>query len=360
MKEIVLLLALTSSYWASVDTPSKYLSNPTNKKPGFQDCQKSALPLCFHGISAFITDNDKHYLKNQISLIISGGDFRIFTGNILHNHLSYVDQQQLDYLFGDPFYFQTLYPYLKLQWFKVFLLNQIVNSDVLPENAWLAWIDDDLVLNHPTSNGDNIFDRYIMNYGNQASVIITEDTNPWNDYPAASDFNTGVIIARKNSDARMILGQWWNLRPEDNDEQWEYDPPTQHGLKLLVQKYPYHKTGELMIVPQRSGQLNMNTFHVFDNWGRNSDKKGIARQGDSAIQHPGIDHDERKHELICQTLKQAHSKQYSTAEKPEITLYLCCPNTSCQFLNVATIDEIIAHYETCQSEVSFQWCSYNN
>ena len=88
----------------------------------------------------------------------------------------------------------------------------------------------------------------------------------------------------------------------------------------MLEEKDYVARGERVIAPQRGSVGNLNTFHLFDHW-EDDPEDGLAKRGDAAIQHPGIDIN-RKHELIAQTLKES-SCLPPTPEKPFLLISTC-------------------------------------
>ena len=80
------------------------------------------------------------------------------------------------YMYGNVKNFRNRNRFLKAQWHKVQLLRDLLKDPFIPENIWIAWIDDDLVFND--CNATSMIDKYIHHYGMNASMVITSDTYP--------------------------------------------------------------------------------------------------------------------------------------------------------------------------------------
>ncbi len=265
-------------------------------------------------LPALVRGSLKEYGKasvSSVSVLVSGGDVREYTNRSILNHLSYTRYHGIPYIYDSGRKFKQLYPSLKMQWLKINLILELLNSVSIPENSWLVWVDDDMVLNDHT-NKISMLDKYIHKYSGSASVLITSDTDLNDSDLYAGRFNSGLMLVKKNNRARKLFSQWWSIRYEASEElQVQSDfPPTQHALELLLSKVDYEKSGVLKIIPQRDGDLNLNTFHHEPGyWGRHR-LCGVARQGDSAIQHPGLE-EPKKSLCIYESLDQAPDFHFS-------------------------------------------------
>lgn len=305
-----------------------------------QALQKTSLLSFFsHPISLTSSFFNYFFHSNQwVSILVSGGDYRSYSKKTIANHLAFSSFRNMVYFYACVNNFRANNDFLKAQWLKVQVLRDMLRDQNIPEDSWIAWVDDDLVFNYSDKRNLSMLDTYISRYS-YASMIITTDTLLWKGNHDAR-FNTGVVMVRKNDIARGILHRWWHKRPDSNEAQERYNPPNQYGLKLMLEEYDYVATGDLAIAPQRASWGNMNTFHVLDKWETKSEN-GLAEPGDAAIQHPGLDVN-TKHGFIMQSLRAISSSQ--TAINMSLQIYgSCIPDR----MSLTVGEELEAHIHKC-------------
>ena len=226
---------------------------------------------------------------SAISVLVSGGDVREYTTRSLHNHLLFSWYYQIPYIYDSGQAFRHHYPETKMQWLKIRLILDLLHTPSIPENGWLVWIDDDMVLNDQEGQL-SMLEKYVQTFAGTASVLITSDTDLNSNDSYAGRFNSGLMLIKKNARSRRMFLDWWNYRYEASEElQARSDfPPTQYTMELLLKRVDFEKGGVLKIVPQRAGEMNLNTFRFEEGYWRDNSVDGRAKQGDSAIQHPGL------------------------------------------------------------------------
>ena len=211
-------------------------------------------------------------LSKETVTLISGGDYRPFSVNMLLNHGCYAKYRAFDFYFYSYAMFRSELCHLRKPWLKVLALTDAVNFERIPEEAWIIWIDDDMFINdflHPES----VLTRYLDVYAreDQVSLMVTTDCG-------GDALNTGVIFLKKNNFSRALLNDWWNLRPRQGN--CHHDE--QAKLISLVASKGYLDTGKVVVVPQRDFELNLNTFLAADD-----SMKCFARAGDYFSQPAG-------------------------------------------------------------------------
>ena len=186
----------------------------------------------------------------QLRMIVSGGNPRPFVTHVLANHQHYASFRALKYKY---FYYSEHLNYLgqlKPNWIKIIALKSALNDNDVPENSWIAWVDDDAVIDdfeHLLS----IFDRYIQTYGanDLVKVIAAKDCND------KILFNSGVLIFQKGFFSRKLVDTWWEHRPKS-----DFSVKDQAKLIEVVKEQGLILSGIFKVVPQREHDLNLNTF----------------------------------------------------------------------------------------------------
>ena len=225
---------------------------------------------CF--LSFGIKADTGHAEKNRLRMIVSGGDLRPYAHIVRENHEEYARFRKLKYLYFKHAHYKDSLRWLKPNWIKIVALISALNDSEVPENSWVAWVDDDAVIDD-FEHSLSIFDRYIQAYASDriVEVIATEDCNK------DIRFNTGVLLLRKNNLSRNLVNTWWERRPAP-----DFSIKDQAVLIDEVRAQDLELKGLFRVVPQREGDLNLNTFTDGYN-----DEKCSARSGDFVTQPAG-------------------------------------------------------------------------
>ena len=224
--------------------------------------------------------------SQQVKLLISGGTFQPFSYPIAKNHAAFAKARQLSYRFTlfsspnsanaralakwankhQPSFLHPVQPY----WGKVFLINRILRK-LLNEGEWLAWIDDDIVIND-FSHSSSQFDRIIARMDDEVCIVVPRDLNGADRqlprYP-----NTGIILVRKTPWCRKVV-QHWLLGASDKKLGSESQASTLHEQQYLSRMYYDNRTIEfegekravapaIAMVDPRTSRWNLNTFKRF-------------------------------------------------------------------------------------------------
>lgn len=232
--------------------------------------------------------------SKYLALIVSGGELCTFTNAVKANHEAYAKARGITYQYFESHLFFKKLRFVTARkerqtahWYKVQLLKQLLAEDTIPENSYILYVDDDVILNDFTTTAP-MFDKIIESYP-QASMILTYDLED------APYINSGLIILKKNNAARRIIEQWWANRPKTPEDKGKYRFYDQDGLKKLIREDPeYSNKTTISVIPQRSGELNLNTFRSnrYDWNTPDKDKRvtgGVAAKTDAAIHHSGLE-----------------------------------------------------------------------
>lgn len=252
-----------------------------------------------------------------VGLLISGGDNSGFCSAVQSNHRAFAKARGIPYQYqrSDSLKPQLEFAdepgkYMAAYYYKIPLLfNLLFNGDV-EDGKYIVYIDDDVVMNDFDPHHLPMFDRIIAAYPD-ASVILTRDvfSDPW--------LNNGVMIFKKNDFSRGLVGQWWTMRPKNNEQQSKISYLDQGLLRQIIQYNPvFSRSASLRLIAPRQGELNLNTFrHSHCDWysGDNFQSlascypgvvfpDGFAAKSDATIHHPGLSAKSKREEIV-NTLK---------------------------------------------------------
>ncbi len=140
--------------------------------------------------------------SKYVRSIYSGGDPRDYSEDIKQNHKEYTDFRGMGYQFHDlaqpnSAVIKALNGKQKY-WAKIVILQQAMNDSNVPENSWVAWVDDDIVIND-VNNSPAMMDRIIQAYGKDKSVIVAKEDSDW------AYLNTGIMLIKKDQGGRDVL-----------------------------------------------------------------------------------------------------------------------------------------------------------
>ena len=231
------------------------------------------------GVSAQQTDDSQTQIpaSQYVKSLYSGGDPRAYSEDIKMNQQSYASKRGMDYHFHDlsqkdSFVMKALNGKQKY-WTKIVLLQQAMQDSNIPENSWVAWIDDDIVINDV--NGKKpMMDRVIDNYGQGKSVIVAKEDIDW------AYLNTGIMLVKKDQNGRDVLEklmQMSNIAAYGKLDQTQ-SFHEQGALKAIVKAQPGEEEDPAIdrktrssvelqkyvaVIPQRDGELNFNNFRRY-------------------------------------------------------------------------------------------------
>lgn len=258
--------------------------------------------------------------SEQVSLIVSGGNQRPFTKSIVSNHQDYAKRRGIRYKFydldDDNSYTGTTANYLltnlKLQyyaqqlshviddyssylavnielllindqlqgkqkyWAKIAILQQAIKDPKVPDDSWIAWIDDDIAINDINLQAP-MLDRIIEQHGHGKHLIVAEETDP------RVRVNTGIILLRKSGVSNAILKVLWQRSDDlrlgyDNQSQCFHEQEALKEIitgdityamgdgKFMVGKIVYQDQNGISLkeyiatLPPRMDDLNFNTL----------------------------------------------------------------------------------------------------
>ena len=241
--------------------------------------KKIFLSFAFLMVQSSFVEIVHSQFKGRPATLISGGDPRPFSADILLNHHEYAEFRYFKYHFYSYSQFKNELGHLRPHWLKVLALKDALSRSDNPEGSWIIWIDDDMYIDdffHPESILDRYLDAYAVN--DKTFLLATTDCED------SVLLNTGILFLKKNNFSRALLEDWWAYRPlEDNCHHDE-----QAKLIQLLKDRRYHESGEVVILPQRAGELNLNTFLAKDD-----SKECFARDGDFLSQPAGATTEEK-------------------------------------------------------------------
>ncbi|MRI31704.1 hypothetical protein EOPP23_01675 [Endozoicomonas sp. OPT23] len=211
--------------------------------------------------------------SKYVRSIYSGGDPRDYSEDIKQNHKQYTDWRGMDYQFHDLS--ESGSPVMKAlngkqkYWAKIVILQQAMNDSNIPEGSWVAWVDDDIVIND-VNHSPAMIDRIIQKHGEGKSVIVAKEDSDW------AYLNTGIMLIKKDQGGRDVLENL--MKKSDQSKFGKLDQTKsfheQGALKELYLGSDKDSAGEnlkrhVAVVPQRDEELNFNNFRRFSHTDEN-------------------------------------------------------------------------------------------
>ena len=207
--------------------------------------------------------------SEHVKYLFSAGEKRDYSEVIQENHKRYSEHRGVHYRFFDlndkqsPV-FQELGSKQKY-WAKIVILGGALNSPEVPENSWVAWMDDDIGINDINHN-TTMMDKVIDKFGKDKSVLVAKEENNW------AYLNTGIMLVKKNDSGRKIITTLMGMSDEHifgYVSQADHSFHEQGALKeLYIGKYGVLEKDEngaplkkhIGLVPQRDEDINFNNF----------------------------------------------------------------------------------------------------
>ena len=288
----------------------------------------------------------------DISLVVSGGSHQPYSAMIRQNHLAWAHSRQVEYVSYEYHNDEEASAEIQLiqqqmgekinYWIKIPMLMQQLERKDIPENSWIVWIDDDIVINdfHPDIS---MLDQAVSLYGGEKSLLIAQDKY------SSSPFNAGIFLVRKDDNGRAIIRELWKLsdhpvigykpQPDSFHEQevlsiiyknesisWT-DPDSSETFYLdYGDGYFSNMIG---VMPNRNGHFNFNTFICQNNQYKENVCSSSALPGTTAVRnrdaflhHAGLG-DKKNSEII--TTLTAISDNYplqADAQIKQLKIYL--------------------------------------
>ncbi|MGI9275521.1 MAG: hypothetical protein ACR2PT_11840 [Endozoicomonas sp.] len=294
-----------------------------------------------------VIDHAKLPPLQHVSMVVSGGTPKPFSQLVKQNHLVWAYSRQVRYAYYEldqklvtqtrpengstdywafpagysdsipvlPTVAEVLHALGEKQpyWAKVAILKQHLEAGTVPEDKWIAWLDNDITTSDFRA-GISMLDRAIEDFGEGKSLLVTKDGVVSN-----SPLNTGIILLRNDPVGRALIQSLWGMsddpvmgymaQPYSFHEQqalkeiYEGNVDVSSWWPHLIEEYSFYEPKALQaaikVVPVRRGSFNMNTW-VCDNqvlpcWAL--DRNVIAIRGEDAfIHHPAMG-DRKKPEI---------------------------------------------------------------
>ncbi|WP_422132970.1 hypothetical protein [Endozoicomonas sp. ALD040] len=285
------------------DNYSRYSKTNFNK-PNILKAALSSVPN-----ASEIDGNAIHGLKN-IDFILSGGTWKPYSLAVAKNHLAFSKARRTNYKFvlfsqnsqdDDSVdlmnWMQGMQPY----WGKIFLIKKFLKEGRVKPGKWIAWIDDDIVIND-FKNDQSHLDKIIDSVDEKVCIITSRDY--W--YYEESDFldgghlpNTGIIMVKNTSYCSDIVGQWLNYGddPDLGKNTQEYTLHEQEALAKLKRNFG-RGSSVIKFIRNRTRDWDFNTFKRFNHFyngsqaNYNSDTENeraiAALINDAYIHHTGM------------------------------------------------------------------------
>ncbi|WP_153301337.1 hypothetical protein [Endozoicomonas arenosclerae] len=206
----------------------------------------------------------------HIKAMISGGDLRPYSLAVARNHAAFARMRNIRYDFV-PFQSSEEYPVTqwlleklgdkKRYWGKVFLIQYWLENNFVEENKWVAWIDDDIVINDFTAV-EHKLDWAVKYVPEESCIITTQDF--WSIEEgeqmlfATFRANTGIILVRNHSECRPIIEQWLSFAKDERMGKQDQSKTVheQEALERLADSYRLHREEDGFYMP-------MNIRHTF-------------------------------------------------------------------------------------------------
>ncbi len=162
-------------------------------------------------------------VPSRIKLMISGGT-RPSSLLTKGNHKIYAKYQGFRYRFVYPIEFKKELIGKQLYWMKVYALLYAMGCDDIKDGDWIAWIDDDIVIDDFHS-GESMLDMYIDYLAGGNSILVTNDNDK-------EKMNTGILLIQKNMVTTSFL-HMWSLYSHDPIKGYESQESTLHEQQAL-------------------------------------------------------------------------------------------------------------------------------
>ncbi len=205
-----------------------------------------------------VTFDDNPLPHSQIHTMVSGGD-QSFSLLTKANHEAYARARGINYRHVIPEEYAQQLGNKRQYWLKVFVLNDLLHCDNIPDGSWIMWLDDDFVINDFTQDMP-IPDQYIQHFSDGYSLLVTNDV-------CKTRLNTGLILVKKNDTTRIFVKYQWLYLSVHPIHGYKGQSATLHEQEVL-RNLMYHSTFTgvndvyqvIKVVPSRDKDLNMNTF----------------------------------------------------------------------------------------------------
>lgn len=348
---------------------------------------------------------------SEVAMVVSGGTPTPFSRAVQQNHLAWAYSRQVHYryyelsptlseaqtasgnlysteLSGIPEKIQHIEYSLNNKqryWAKIAILKQVLDENSLPEDQWLVWVDNDIVINDFFTI--SMLDQAIEHYGDGFSLLVVKEGTK-----SKTPFNTGVILLRNTTIGRRLVDELWHLssHPVHGYMGQEKTFHEQEALKIIYkgeaiqwldketgrsEERDYQSLGlnsHIGIIPQRDNDFNLNTWICRKCF---TTAKAI-REHDSFIHVPGLG--ENKQPEIENTLSsiranypylQETKKLFLMASmsamdlNPKIlrhlastpdTTYINAESAMLDHIEITASDELLSRLETaCQTGTLF-------
>ena len=195
-RSLLILLFATGTLLAQPQAETGRSSDHSQKTEtrSFQDAVKGSQPK----------SQLKVPLSKHVKSLYSGGDPRSYSEDIKANQQKFAGQRGMNYHFhdlnkADSSVMKALNGKQKY-WAKIVILQQAMNDKTVPENSWVAWVDDDIVINDGNDR-TVMMDQVVEKYGKDKSVIVAKEQGEW------AYLNTGIILVKKDKGGRDVLGK---------------------------------------------------------------------------------------------------------------------------------------------------------
>ena len=272
----------------------------------------------------------------NIGAIISGGTWQPYSLPVAKNHAAFAKARGVSYTYvvyeqgaksNISRYLLNKLEDKKPYWGKVILLMKALQDKHVPQNKWIMWIDDDIIINDFEQETSQL-DRIIDIYGSNQCVLTAADVWEYRgryslniNGTVASLPNTGVVLLKNTDLCRELVADWYD---ESNDPvigkaTQEQTLHEQTALANLRTQKKYSNLIFSVANRKNSEQLKwaFHTFKRFSHATNGADKiylfdmgiqhNNAAISGDAYIHHSGMITLYRL-SLIAHTLKEIKDK----------------------------------------------------